>query len=121
MKKVTVNIAVEMEFDDEYPLATRLEDCHTIGGRSACDAWYSLADRIMEWVPRNRWLLDGEPRLSGIAGGKVLMGDVTSVEIHAGNGGELGYALVSNDDEQSGVFIRVVSVDSLDARHIEVS
>lgn len=121
MKKVTVSITVEMDFDDEYPLATGLEDCHTIGGRSACDAWYGLANEISDWSPKPRWLLDGQVRLGGGAGGSVLCGYVTKVEVHAGNEGELGYALVSDEDEHLGVFVTASSDDRSESRHIEVS
>lgn len=92
MKKVTVNITVEIDFDDDYPLATSLEDHHI-----ASEAWCSLAEDLYHWDPKPCWLKDGDRRLSGIAGGWSLRGYVSRVEINAGEGGEFGYALISDN------------------------
>lgn len=106
--KVQLNITVEVDFDDDYPLATSLDDCHTIGGKSATDLLYGLANKIMDSHIPPRYILDGEYRLGSGAGyDKRLDGEVTSVTIEAGENGELGFARVSNEDVRTGLFITI--------------
>lgn len=108
MKKVILNITVEMEFDDDYPLATSLEDCHTVGGRAASRAWYSLAELISDWYPRECYIINGEIRTGPMAGyDSRLEGEVSKVEVMAGDEGCLGYAEINRDDEHTGVIIAI--------------
>jgi hypothetical protein len=105
MKSVEITVKMTMEVEDDYPMPEPDGGQYGCGWTTAYDNMRSLAELVADWRPFDCWILEGNPRRHAIGGGTRVTGEITAVEVDAGD-----YASwdIDFDEPVLGLAIRVV-------------